>query len=91
MLHYDASRPRWFKANGARGVARFILRGQFEILNSFPSEGWVNSSNKHNVTCDMREELLNESMFRNLAHARIVIAAWTADYNAEPPQPVDYQ
>jgi hypothetical protein len=20
-----------------------------------------------------------------------VIAAWTADYNAEPPQPVDYQ
>ena len=33
----------------------------------------------------MREELLNETMFRNLAHARIVIAAWAADYNTERP------
>lgn len=33
----------------------------------------------------MRDELLNETMFRNLAHARIVIAAWAADYNTERP------
>ena len=26
----------------------------------------------------MRDELLNETMFRNLAHARIVIASWAA-------------
>ncbi|WP_281827490.1 integrase core domain-containing protein, partial [Jannaschia rubra] len=29
--------------------------------------------------------LLNETMFRNLAHARVVIAAWAADYNIERP------
>ena len=45
----------------------------------------------------MRDELLNETMFRNLAHARGVIAAWAADYNTERPHsaldcqtPADY-
>lgn len=45
----------------------------------------------------MRDELLNETMFRNLAHARVVIAAWVTDYNTERPHsalgyqtPVDY-
>lgn len=33
----------------------------------------------------MRDELLNETMFRNLAHARVVISAWAADYNTERP------
>lgn len=27
-----------------------------------------------------KAELLNETMFRSLAHARVVIAAWAADY-----------
>ena len=40
----------------------------------------------------MRDELLNETMFRNLAHARIVIASWAADYNTERPHSaLDYQ
>lgn len=40
----------------------------------------------------MRDELLNETMFRNLAHARIVIAAWATDYNTERPHSaLDYQ
>ena len=34
----------------------------------------------------MRDELRNENMFRNLAHARIVIAVWATDYNTERPQ-----
>ena len=34
----------------------------------------------------MRDELRNENMFRNLVHARIVIAAWATDYNTERPQ-----
>ena len=45
----------------------------------------------------MRDELLNETMFRNLAHARVVISAWATDYNTERPHsalgyetPVDY-
>jgi hypothetical protein len=33
----------------------------------------------------MRDELLNETMFRNLAHARVVIRAWATDYNEERP------
>lgn len=33
----------------------------------------------------MRGELLNETMFRNLAHARVVIAAWVTDDKTERP------
>jgi hypothetical protein len=32
-----------------------------------------------------RDELLNETMFRDLAHARSTIRAWAADYNEERP------
>ena len=40
----------------------------------------------------MRDELLNETMFRNLAHARVVITAWATDYNTERPHSaLDYQ
>ena len=40
----------------------------------------------------MRDELLNETMFRNLAHARVVIAAWASDHNtARPHSALDYQ
>lgn len=33
----------------------------------------------------MRDELLNESLFFGLEHARAKIAAWTADYNEQRP------
>ena len=33
----------------------------------------------------MRDEFLNETLFRNLAHARDLIAAWVNDYNTERP------
>ena len=33
----------------------------------------------------MRDELLNESLFFGLGHARSEIAAWVADYNIERP------
>jgi putative transposase len=33
----------------------------------------------------MRDELLNESLFHGLGHARNEIAAWVADYNTERP------
>lgn len=33
----------------------------------------------------MRDELLNETMFRNMAHARAVIQAWVADFNETRP------
>jgi transposase InsO family protein len=33
----------------------------------------------------MRDELLNETLFRDLDHARAVLADWVADYNTERP------
>ena len=40
----------------------------------------------------MRYKLPGETMFRNLAHARVVIAAWAAEYNTERPHSaLDYQ
>ncbi|NBE09673.1 IS3 family transposase [Paragemmobacter ruber] len=40
----------------------------------------------------MRDEFLNETLFRNLAHARDLIAAWVADYNtARPHSALGYQ
>ncbi len=40
----------------------------------------------------MRDKLLNETMFHNLAHARVEIAAWATDYNTERPHSaLDYQ
>ncbi|WP_442896843.1 IS3 family transposase [Erythrobacter sp.] len=33
----------------------------------------------------MRDELLNETLFLSLAHARVQIAAWVDDYNRERP------
>jgi putative transposase len=33
----------------------------------------------------LREELLNESLFRSLAEARRLIAAWQHDYNHDRP------
>ena len=40
----------------------------------------------------MRDERLDETIFRNLAHARVVIADWAADDNTERPHSaLDYQ
>ena len=33
----------------------------------------------------MRDELLNETMFRSMPHARDVVRAWATDYNEERP------
>ncbi len=33
----------------------------------------------------MRDEFLNETMFRNIAHARELMAAWVTDYNTKRP------
>ena len=33
----------------------------------------------------MRDELLNETLFRSLPHARAVLEEWRVDYNIERP------
>jgi hypothetical protein len=35
----------------------------------------------------MRDELLNESLFLSLGHARAIVADWIDDYNTERPHP----
>jgi putative transposase len=51
------------------------------ILPAKPQQnGFVESFNGR-----FRDECLNEHLFRNLAHARTVIDAWQADYNAVRP------
>jgi transposase InsO family protein len=42
--------------------------------------GYVESINGR-----MRDELLNETLFLSLAHARVEIAAWVEDYSRERP------
>lgn len=42
--------------------------------------GFVESSNGR-----MRDELLNETLFRDLDHARLAIGVWVADYNLQRP------
>ena len=40
----------------------------------------------------MRDELLNETLFFGLDHAREIVARWVADYNlARPHSALDYQ
>jgi putative transposase len=33
----------------------------------------------------LRDELLNETLFRSLPHTRVVLEAWRADYNTNRP------
>jgi putative transposase len=38
----------------------------------------------------LRDELLNETLFRSLSHARAVLDAWRADYNRASQHPFVY-
>lgn len=64
--------PRWCSEN--RIEWHYIAPGK-PMQN-----GFVESFNGR-----MRDELLNETMFRNLAHVRVAIAAWAADDNHHRP------
>ena len=48
--------------------------------NNMPDNGYVESFNGR-----MRDELLNETIFYDLDHARSVIAGWVARYNQRRP------
>ena len=55
--------------------------GAIHIAPGKPQQnGFVESFNGR-----FRDECLNEHLFRNLAHARMVIEDWRADYNAVRP------
>jgi putative transposase len=58
-----------------RGVAWHYIQPGKPIQNAF-----VESFNGR-----LRDECLNETLFRSLAHARELIAAWRADYNGHRP------
>ena len=74
--------------NGTEFTSTAILRWQQEtgvdwhyIAPGKPMQnGFVESFNGR-----LRDELLNETMFRRLTHAREVLAEWRNDYNRERP------
>ena len=74
--------------NGTELTSMAILRWQQEsgvswhyIAPGKPMQnGFVESFNGR-----LRDELLNETMFRSLAHAREVLSEWREDYNGERP------
>ncbi|NVO29556.1 IS3 family transposase, partial [Donghicola sp. C2-DW-16] len=75
----------------SNAILRWCAENQIEWHYIAPGKpmqnGFVESFNGR-----MRDELLNETMFRNLAHTRTVIAAWAADYNTERPHSaLDYR
>jgi putative transposase len=81
--------------NGTELTSNAILRWRAEnrvewhyIAPGKPMQnGFVESFNGR-----MRDELLNETMFRSLSHARDLIAAWVDDFNHERPHSaLDYQ
>ena len=39
----------------------------------------------HPINGRLRDELLNETLFTSLAHARVAMALWRADYNTVRP------
>jgi putative transposase len=55
--------------------------GWHYIASGKPQQnGFIESSNGR-----LRDELLNETLFRSLPHARAVLEAWRRDYNEERP------
>jgi putative transposase len=60
--------------------SRYRCDDQGDRLAVASSDGFVESFNGR-----LRDELLNETMFRSLAHAREVLSDWRKDYNGERP------
>ena len=57
------------------------IGGEWHYIAPGPMQnGYVESFNGR-----MRDELLNETLFMSLAHARVEIVAWVDDYNRERP------
>ena len=67
-------------ARGDRpGVALYRSgQGSLELVEGSIQNGFCESFNGR-----MRDELLNETLFLSMAHARVGIAAWVKDYNRE--------
>ena len=83
--HPAPSRPRTRCSNGARGPGSSGIR---PLPASRPgthwSKGWAWPAFGPNGW--MRDELLNETQFASLAHAREKIAAWAHDRNTGLPR-----
>ena len=49
-----------------------------------PGKPWQNG-NSESFNGRLRDELLNETLFRSLPHARLAMDAWRTDYNNQRP------
>lgn len=68
----------------AREVIRWLDRASVKTLFIAKGSPWENGY-VESFNGRMRDELLNESLFFGIGHARSAIAAWVADYNTERP------
>src|ERR1700730_4526899 len=68
-------------ANGARLVAGVVSAMDASSARVKP----VQNAFAESFIGRLRDELLNETLFRSLPHARAVLEAWRADYNTERP------
>jgi putative transposase len=70
-----------FTSNAILGWADEAGVGWHYIAPGKPQQnGFIESFNGR-----LRDELLNETLFRSLPHARAVLEAWRRDYNEERP------
>jgi putative transposase len=70
-----------FTSNAILAWADEIRVGWHYIAPGKPQQnGFIESFNGR-----LRDELLNETLFRSLPHARAVLEAWWRDYNEERP------
>ena len=70
-----------FTSNAVLGWADETKVGWHYIAPGKPQQnGFIESFNGR-----LRDELLNETLFRSLPHIREVLAAWRHDYNHERP------
>jgi putative transposase len=70
-----------FTSNAILGWAeRTKVRWHYIAPGKPQQNGFIESFNGR-----MRDEVLNETLFRSMVHARVVLAAWRRDYNEHRP------
>jgi Integrase core domain len=74
------SHHRLVRARAKIGLANLAYNWHYIAPGKPQQNGFIESFNGR-----LRDELLNETLFRSLPHARAVLEAWRHDYNKERP------
>jgi transposase InsO family protein len=74
--------------NGTEVTSKTVLAwcGQIGVELHYVAPGRrMQNGYVESVNCRMRDELLNETLFFSIVHARVKIAAWVEHHNRERP------